>query len=387
MVLFKNVHYGNFLLETKGKRIICYGAGGTLRDFLESNRANHEVLDKIDFVVDKNHAKTGSIVQIGARELPVAPADHLPALAVPVSGYAVILCLAAVHIPGALRFLDNVPALDNIPCYHGISALQWGQEIFPPLISALPAPEKRFAIPKTIHYCWFGNNAMGPAEQACVESWRRCCPHYTVKLWNEAGYDLSQTPQYVRQAYAAGKYAFVSDYVRLDVVYRYGGVYLDTDVELLRSLDTLLCYKAFFAFESLNLISTGLGFGSVANHPVLLQLRNLYQNIPFWQADGTMNMTSCPAYHTAFFEGLGVRADNRMQLVDDTLFLPSDYLCPLNVRSVLLELTCNTLANHQFNVSWFESGVREEWNSTLCAASALNTRLKADWKRETLRHG
>ena len=118
-------------------------------------------------------------------------------------------------------------------------------------------------IPKLIHYCWFGHNPLPKDAKRCIRSWKKYCPDYVIKEWNEDNFDISQCPQYVRQAYEAKKWAFVSDYVRLKLVHDHGGVYMDTDVELLKPLDRLLSHKAYFGFEDDGLqINTGLGFGA-----------------------------------------------------------------------------------------------------------------------------
>ena len=104
-------------------------------------------------------------------------------------------------------------------------------------------------IPKIIHYCWFGRNPKPKLAEKCIKSWKKYCPEYEIIEWNEDNYDLSSAPLYVRQAYEAKRWAFVTDYIRLQVIYENGGIYLDTDVELRKSLDPLLVHQAYFGFE------------------------------------------------------------------------------------------------------------------------------------------
>ena len=118
------------------------------------------------------------------------------------------------------------------------------------------------AIPKVIHYCWFGHNPKPEQALSCIASWKEKCPDYQIIEWNEDNYDISSAPLYVRQAYQEKKWAFVTDYVRLQVVFENGGIYLDTDVELKKSLNALLGYRAYFGFEDATYINTGLGFGA-----------------------------------------------------------------------------------------------------------------------------
>ena len=160
---------------------------------------------------------------------------------------------------------------------------------------------KNMAIPKVIHYCWFGGNELSQKAVKCMESWKKYCPDWEIKEWNEQNYDVEKIP-YIRDAYKEKKWAFVSDYVRLDVVWQYGGIYLDTDVELIKPLDFFLEEEVFFALEKKNLcINTGLGFGAVPENRILRQLMELYEKLSFYMEDGSLNLIACPRYNTEFF--------------------------------------------------------------------------------------
>lgn len=120
-------------------------------------------------------------------------------------------------------------------------------------------------IPKIIHYCWVGNCQKPKSVLYCIESWRKFCPDYRIIEWNESNYDFSKN-KYMWQAYEAKKWGFVPDYARLDIVYQYGGIYLDTDVELVKNIDELLSHKAFMGFEDTGdgefFVNCGHGFGA-----------------------------------------------------------------------------------------------------------------------------
>lgn len=124
-------------------------------------------------------------------------------------------------------------------------------------------------LPKTIHYCWFGNNEKPKLFYKCYKSWKRFCPDYEIIEWNESNIDISSCPLYVQQAFEEKKWAFVTDYIRLKIIYENGGIYLDTDVELLKPLDDLLVYNAYFGFEDEKHINTGLGFGAAKGFELL----------------------------------------------------------------------------------------------------------------------
>lgn len=148
-------------------------------------------------------------------------------------------------------------------------------------------------IPKVIHYCWFGNNPKPELVLRCIESWKVHCPDYELLEWNEQNFDVAQHP-FMKAAYEAKKWAFVSDVARLLVVYQYGGIYLDTDVELHMPLDIQLQYECFFAFESAAYIASGLGFGAIKEHPYIKVMIDSYQDATF----NHKSTISCPQFNT-----------------------------------------------------------------------------------------
>ena len=208
-------------------------------------------------------------------------------------------------------------------------------------------------IPKIIHYCWFGGNQKSLLAQKCIKSWEKYCSDYIIFEWNELNYDTNSAPLYVQQAYHAGKWAFVADYVRLQVVYENGGIYLDTDVELIKKPDNLLKYSAYFGFEGIDYINTGLGFGSEKENPILVELMRDYEKISFILEDGSLDVTPCPFRNTNVFIRRGLKRDGTLQRLEgDILILSAEYLCPLDNATRVLHKTKNTISIHHFNASW-----------------------------------
>lgn len=224
-------------------------------------------------------------------------------------------------------------------------------------------------IPKTIHYCWFGRNPLPPLAEKCIRSWKKYCPDYEIKEWNEDNFDISACPLYVRQAYDAKKWAFVSDYVRLQLVYTFGGIYLDTDVELLKPLDPLLEYGAFFGFEDGIHVNTGLGFGAEQNSAAVKKMLDDYQNIPFIRDDNSHDTTACPVRNTAALKAFGLIQDNTLQILKgNTAIFPSAYFCPIDYRTGKKRITKNTVAIHWFSMSWKSEAQKELHNAHARAA-------------------
>ena len=207
------------------------------------------------------------------------------------------------------------------------------------------------SIPKVIHYCWFGRGEMPRLAEKCIKSWKEKCPDYEIICWNEDNFDLTQN-EYMRQAYEARKFAFVSDFVRLKVIYDHGGIYLDTDVELLKSLDPLLQNKAYMGFDEKGIVATGLGFGAEKGNSILGEFLKDYEDISFILPDGSYDLTPCPDRNTRTLKELGMDLNVHSQTFMDTVFLPQDYLCPMDYYTGKKAITKNTYSIHHYNASW-----------------------------------
>ena len=127
-------------------------------------------------------------------------------------------------------------------------------------------------IPKKIHYCWFGRGEKPKLARRCIASWKKFCPDYEIIEWNEDNFDIN-TNAYMQMCYEQKRYAFLTDYLRLLIIQEHGGVYFDTDVEVVKPLDDLLDSGAFFGFETDQYVNTGEGFGAEAGHPVVRQMQ------------------------------------------------------------------------------------------------------------------
>ena len=209
-------------------------------------------------------------------------------------------------------------------------------------------------IPKTIHYCWFGGNKKPNLFKKCYKSWKKYCPDYEIVEWNESNFDLTSCPLYVKQAYEAKKWAFVTDYVRLKIIYDNGGIYFDTDVELKKNPDFLLDYKAFFGFEDGEYVATGLGFGAEKGTDILREMMADYEDIAFIKDDGSFDVTTCPVRNTHILLNHGLVQDDSEQVIEEgILILPTVCLCPLENMTGENRSTEDTISVHWFSASWY----------------------------------
>lgn len=201
-------------------------------------------------------------------------------------------------------------------------------------------------IPKIIHYCWFGKNPKPNIVKKCIESWKKYCPDWEIKEWNESNFDVSVHP-YIKEAYERKKWAFVSDVVRLLIVYEYGGVYLDTDVELCYSLSKEITRGgAFFVFESNRNIATGLGFGAEKRHYVVRKMLEYYEGKHFVGKDGKEHLNPCPKGNTESLEAVckDFKRNGITQKISDIMILSfSEY---------------SKIAKHYGTATWVEDPKR-----------------------------
>ena len=211
-------------------------------------------------------------------------------------------------------------------------------------------------IPKIIHYCWFGKNSYPPIVRKCIASWRKFCPDYEIKLWNESNYDIYKN-DYLKEAHQAKKWAFVSDYARLDIIYKEGGFYLDTDVELIRPLDELLRLDGFVASDEYG-INTGVGFGAHKKHPTIKKMLDLYQHKTFLTPRG-IDTTPCTVLNTKIFLEEGYKPNHAHPLyVENIRIFPQEYFSPIKGATSELNITPNTYAIHWSSLSW-ETGITQ----------------------------
>lgn len=206
-------------------------------------------------------------------------------------------------------------------------------------------------IPKIIHYCWFGGGELPPLAKKCIKSWKKFCPDYELRLWNETNTDFGGN-RYAMEAFEAKEWAFLTDWVRLSVVHRYGGIYLDTDVELLKSLDPLLEEEGFFGLDERKYVCTGLGFGAVAQSPVVEILLRDYETAPFLLSDGTRDRTPCPDRNTVALQKAGLDLSAEEPMLFGCRFLPKEYFCPVEYVTGKKTVTEKTYSIHHFAAAW-----------------------------------
>lgn len=220
-------------------------------------------------------------------------------------------------------------------------------------------------IPKVIHYCWFGKNPLPPLAIKCIESWKKYLPDYEIKEWNEDNFDVNIIP-YTKEAYAAKKYAFVSDYARFWILYRYGGLYFDTDVEVIKPMDTIIARGAFMGCENevkdneetALAVAPGLGLGVLPGLELYKEMLDLYETLHFIMPDSSLNMKTVVEYTTEVLCRYGLNNVNAIQNCAGIWIYPKEYFCPVDYETGKCLVTKNTYSIHHYAASWY--GAKEK---------------------------
>lgn len=206
-------------------------------------------------------------------------------------------------------------------------------------------------IPKVIHYIWLGGNPLPKIAEKCIESWKKFCPDYEIKRWDESNLDINKY-QFTKDAYQTKKYAFVSDVFRTEILYNEGGIYLDIDVELIKSIDEILKdIDCVMGFETSNLLNPGLFIASKKENQDLKDILEVYKTIKF-DVNKLMELTVCEIY-TKYYEQKGLLRENKTQEIESTKFYANEYFSPIDVITNKKKITENTYSIHWYNASWY----------------------------------
>lgn len=189
----------------------------------------------------------------------------------------------------------------------------------------------------------------------CIESWKKFLPDYEIKEWNEDNFDVNAIP-YTEEAYASKKYAFVSDYARFVILYKYGGIYFDTDVEVIKPLDQIIASGPFMGFEnndsSTSGVAPGLGIAATPGLELYKEIIDYYKSEHFLKEDGKQNLTTVVQRTTGLLKKHGLIENNVFQTVAGVNIYPYDYFCPIRITDGKLCLSENTVSIHHYAASW-----------------------------------
>lgn len=341
---FINIDMWQLLDISKKKNIICFGEGKKLRTFINTFK-EFDIPKMIYYIVDNNEGKDNTEIEINKTKLKVYSFVHF--LNMDIENCFIVITSQEVN--SIYEQLCSYERFERISCcYCDFVKIETNEKIeqnriYPASFRIYHTPK----IPKIIHYCWFGKKEIPKQNRIWMESWNKYCPDYKIIEWNESNYDINKNP-YMSEAYQAKKWSFVSDYTRLDIIYQYGGIYLDTDVEIIRNLDELLYQDAFAGVDSSQNISLGLGFGAVSQHHIVRELLEFYENLHF----DVNNLIAAPTLTKPLFERYNYVNNGDIQKIAGMTVYPEKVLSGKDDITGRILPTENTYAIHHYDGSW-----------------------------------
>ena len=206
-------------------------------------------------------------------------------------------------------------------------------------------------IPKIIHYCWFGPKPIPDLEKSCIKTWKKYFPDYELKFWNEDTFDINAS-KFTREAFNKKYYAFVSDFARAVILRKYGGIYLDTDIEILSNFENLLYdHDAVLGFENRTFVGTAL-MAFIPNHPIIIELENYYKNLSFISQNGNIEIQANPSILADILIKHNIKMNGAEQEVEGLKIYKRNVFFPKKISENVFEITQDSLAIHHFSGSW-----------------------------------
>lgn len=245
-------------------------------------------------------------------------------------------------------------------------------------------------IPKIIHYCWFGRGPLPELAQKCIASWKKYLPDYEIKEWNEDNFDVNIIP-YTAEAYKAKKYAFVSDYARFWILYQYGGIYFDTDVEVIRPIDDIIYRGNFMGFETdaskdgsdAASVAPGLGMGVNPGLGIIKKMLDFYEGRHFEFIPGGIGQLTIVHITTEVLLKAGLKQQHGIQQVNDMWIYPAEYFCPINLKTGRIHVRPNTRTIHHYAGTWQDKHFSfKEWIKKVLPESLLLKVIAVKAKRK-----
>lgn len=338
--------------------VILFGAGKRIKQ-VENMFSDTAVLDKIVAVLDNDERKHGENIIVAGKKINIF---HPNRIVMDLKKSCLIL-VTTVYFGDIVSYLEKNEKFKNIDTFV-LSYIMAVEDDYRIKNAAMPS-NLYFSdiqlIPKKIHYCWFGENPIPDRYKKWMESWRKFCPDYEIIEWNESNYDITKN-KYMYQAYQCKKWAFVPDYARLDIIYNEGGIYLDTDVELIRNLDDMLYQKGFAGFESKGIVAFGLGFGAMKGLPIIRELRDSYDEMEFFLTESTKDLVASPVIQTKSLQKKGLLTNGTFQIIDGLSIYPEKVFCGKHMMSTQIVIDKETRSIHHYDASWQDNEYKEKMN-------------------------
>mgnify|MGYP001026247974 FL=1 len=346
-MILENATITDYIKMAEEKKVCFFGAGKALDNFLIRYK-KYNVHKTIAYIIDNDKNKQNNEFIFEETSIPIIDVGKLKRMQ-----EDIMIIISTAYAYDIYMQLNKIESLKNVVCmvtyfivYETNRQIEQNRE-YPETFKKTIEP----LIPRKIHYCWFGKHEMSDLNKRCLDSWYKTCPEFEIICWDENNYEY-QKNSFMKEAYEKEKWAYVSDYARMDIIYNEGGIYLDTDVELIKDLEDLLYQKAFFSVDFSHLISSGLGFGAEKNNNYIKMLMDMYIDMHFVNKDGSYNEVPVPELQRKFFKKLGYKENGEYCVVDDITILPETIFAGYNNLVDRFNITDKTYALHHFEGTW-----------------------------------
>lgn len=374
-MILRNGSYLQLMEKIKkdDRKVIIYGAGMIGQIIVPELVQKYGIAEYIECFIDADPRKEGQKIRIDGYSCEVRNLEYLYQKR---KNY--ILLITNSNFFPVIDFLDNIEELDDIESY--IIPMMQIYELQSMKSVEVVALSEKPVIPKKINYCWFGKRELPDLLKRCMDSWAEQCPDFEIVCWNENNFDVNKYI-FTKQAYEREKYSFVTDLARLDILYENGGIYLDTDVTIIRNLELLLHQSGFVGVEKWGNVNTGGGCGFVPRHPMLKEMIAYRNQFSFVLNDGSLNMETNGVYETIPFLWHGFRPDHSLQQINNVTVYPPYVFHPYDYMSCGMQKKEATYGIHHFFGGWLEEEERLNRKNTQNAYHAVLKRIDDGGKK------
>ncbi len=343
MLKVSNLGPLEFKKYCKNKKVYVYGAGRAMESCLDVYFSNKQ----IEAVIDSNPDKAGKEIVYGKYKTTIISKTSFIDIIASIPDKANVIIVISSPIYGAeiVEELDLVPELDGVECFLQV-LIRNTKEKYPEYHFTEGMPK----IPKKIHYIWVGGKPLPEEFEKNIETWKKYNPDYEIIRWDESNYDINAN-NYTRQAYETQSWGFVPNYMRLDILYRHGGIYLDTDVEAIANFDKLLNDDMFMCMGCADRVNNGCGFGTVAGNELIKNVMSAFENEEFIK-NGKPSKKPCHIFLHPALRKYGFEIENKYQKVNGAVLYPAEVMSPLRIEGIDDWITEKTVSIHKEAATW-----------------------------------
>ena len=332
-----------FRQYVRGKEIYLFGAGRALESCLDI----YFNVTKVRNIIDNNPDLWGRFIKHDQEEIEIIGKEKfISQIKDEKLDNILLLITSTFYASEIIEDLDMHVEIDGLDCFLQILIRNTKEETQPFKFSK--GAQK---IPKKIHYVWIGGKELPIEYKKNIDSWKKYNPDYEIIQWDESNYDFTKMP-YMKAAYESNEWSFASNYARLDIISKYGGIYLDTDVEVIKNLDSLLNDDAFFCMGCTDRVNLGCGFGAVKQHPIILDMMKQYASSNFLLGNGRLNKKPGHVYFHPVIRNYGFEICNKYQNQKGIALYPMEVMSPLTILNMDDFISDKTLSIHQESGTW-----------------------------------